>query len=129
VWGIKHLDLPVYPIFHPLFLALILCLHHSGLTDDFNIQKEKMVVNSFFYFFLKIILDNLSLLLYFTNMGKRGPKPEVNVRRAIRILRDDNYTFEEIGRVFGFSRQRAHQLYKESSDENLHQEIESKGQV
>ena len=66
---------------------------------------------------LKIMLDNTFLLVYLVNMGKRGPKPEVDIKRAILVLRADNYTFEEIGNVFNFSRQRAHQLYKQSLEE------------
>ena len=46
-------------------------------------------------------------------MGKRGPKTRVDIPRAVLILRADGYTFQEIGIIFDFSRQRAHQLYKQ----------------
>ena len=38
------------------------------------------------------------------------------IHKAVVVLKLSDFTFQEIGDMFGFSRQRAHQIYKEEID-------------
>ncbi len=46
-------------------------------------------------------------------MGKRGPKRTEKTELLVAYLRNqEKMTFEEIGSHFGFSKQRAHSIYR-----------------
>ena len=42
--------------------------------------------------------------------GSRGPLGNLLTRSRMRALRDDGLTYQQIGDIFGVSRQRVHQL-------------------
>jgi DNA-directed RNA polymerase specialized sigma24 family protein len=45
-------------------------------------------------------------------MGFQNPE---RTREIIRLIEDEGWPFEDVGDVFGFSRQRAHQIYKKAT--------------